>query len=135
MDYPIFIVSLSEEDGGGFLGLVPDLSGCMSDGETRQEALKNTEEAIEEWLETARRRGIEIPPPGSAAARATADREHLVATLKDVIGGVDHLENRLHELEIMLRDIEDKIDHQSAWARFVDITGVQAFPVKVEANC
>ncbi|MGH1356548.1 MAG: type II toxin-antitoxin system HicB family antitoxin [Thalassovita sp.] len=33
-DYPIVLVPLCEEDGGGFAAYVPDLPGCMSDGET-----------------------------------------------------------------------------------------------------
>jgi antitoxin HicB len=34
-DYEVVIRPLSEEDGGGFLGTVPELPGRMSDGETR----------------------------------------------------------------------------------------------------
>ena len=33
--YAVVIELLSDEDGGGFLAIVPDLLGCMSDGETR----------------------------------------------------------------------------------------------------
>jgi antitoxin HicB len=40
------IEPLSEEDGGGFLATVAELPGCMSDGETRAEALANVEDAI-----------------------------------------------------------------------------------------
>lgn len=32
MEYPILLVSLAEDDGGGFLAVAPDLQGCMSDG-------------------------------------------------------------------------------------------------------
>ena len=37
--YPVIVSPLSEEDGGGFLATVPDLPGCMSDGETPEEAI------------------------------------------------------------------------------------------------
>jgi antitoxin HicB len=66
MDYPIVISPLSDEDGGGFVGVAPDLLGCMSDGETPEEALANTQQAVREWIETATRRGMEVPPPGTA---------------------------------------------------------------------
>ena len=50
-DYPIVIVPLSAENGGGWLGFAPDLPGCMSDGETRAEAGANATDAISEWLD------------------------------------------------------------------------------------
>ena len=59
--YPVLIEPLSEEDGGGFLATVPDLPGCMSDGETPAEAIENVQDAIEEWLDLARKLGREIP--------------------------------------------------------------------------
>ena len=40
---------MSEE--GGFTALVPALPGCISEGRTREEALKNIREAIELYLE------------------------------------------------------------------------------------
>lgn len=49
--YPVTILKLSESDGGGFLATVPDLPGCMSDGETPGEAYANAQDAIQCWLE------------------------------------------------------------------------------------
>jgi antitoxin HicB len=46
--YPVIVSPLSDEDGGGFLATVPDLPGCMSDGETPAEAIENVRDAIEE---------------------------------------------------------------------------------------
>ena len=60
-EYAVVIEPLSEEDGGGFLATVPDLPGCMSDGDTREEAARNVEDAIASWLEEARSVGREIP--------------------------------------------------------------------------
>ena len=45
----------------GFVALVPDLPGCMSDGETPQEAFSNVQDAIACWLEEARELGLVIP--------------------------------------------------------------------------
>jgi predicted RNase H-like HicB family nuclease len=52
----------SEEDKA-FIAEVPELAGCMADGETYQAALANAEVTIEEWIETARDLGRQIPEP------------------------------------------------------------------------
>lgn len=46
-----------------FVAEVPDLAGCAAHGETQIEAVKNVNEAVELWLETAREFGDEIPEP------------------------------------------------------------------------
>lgn len=56
------IIYWSEEDGS-FIAEVPELAGCMADGATYQEALANAEIIIEEWIETARDLGRQIPEP------------------------------------------------------------------------
>jgi antitoxin HicB len=61
--YSIVVEPLSESDGGGFVAFMPDLPGSMSDGETPEEALANTRDAIEEWMAAARDLGYEIPAP------------------------------------------------------------------------
>ena len=70
LDYAVVIDPLPEEDGGGFLATVPDLPGCMSDGDTREEGARNVEDAIASWLEEARALGREIPEPRPAARTA-----------------------------------------------------------------
>ncbi len=42
---------------------VPELAGCIADGSTYQEALKNVEVVIEQWIETAQEMGRSIPAP------------------------------------------------------------------------
>ncbi|MGB5595560.1 MAG: type II toxin-antitoxin system HicB family antitoxin [Crocosphaera sp.] len=42
---------------------VPELAGCIADGETYQEAVQNAEIIIQEWIETAKELGREIPEP------------------------------------------------------------------------
>ncbi|MCJ9752508.1 type II toxin-antitoxin system HicB family antitoxin [Neorhizobium sp. BETTINA12A] len=66
--YPVLVSPLSMEDGGGFLATVPDLPGCMSDGETPQEAISHVQDAIESWIEAARDMGRDIPEPSLQAA-------------------------------------------------------------------
>lgn len=62
-DYEVRVRRLSEEDGGVFLAEVPELPGCMSDGETPEEAARNVQSAIEAWLAAAREDGRPIPAP------------------------------------------------------------------------
>lgn len=51
------------EDDNAFLVEVPELPGCMADGETVGNAIANAEVVIREWLEVAKERGQEIPEP------------------------------------------------------------------------
>jgi predicted RNase H-like HicB family nuclease len=44
-------VVLEPSEEGGFTASVPSLSGCISEGETREDALRNIREAIELYLE------------------------------------------------------------------------------------
>ena len=46
-----------------FLAEVPELPGCMADGHSYQEAVSNAEIIINEWIETAKKLGREIPKP------------------------------------------------------------------------
>ena len=56
------IIYWSKEDKA-FVAEVPELPGCMADGASYQEALKNVEVVIKEWIETARELGRAIPEP------------------------------------------------------------------------
>jgi antitoxin HicB len=70
LEYSVRIERLAESDGGGYLAIVPDLPGCMSDGETPEEALRNVQEAIDSWIEAAKQWKQEIPKPSPPSARA-----------------------------------------------------------------
>ncbi|GGJ55113.1 type II toxin-antitoxin system HicB family antitoxin [Deinococcus roseus] len=56
-------IELYPEQDGGFTALHPELSGCMTQGETAEEALRMLQEAKELWLETALELGLQIPEP------------------------------------------------------------------------
>ena len=56
------IVYWSEEDEA-YIAEIPELPGCMADGVTYEEALKNAQVVISEWIESARSLGREIPSP------------------------------------------------------------------------
>ena len=70
LEYAVRIERLADSDGGGYLATVPDLPGCMSDGETPEEALKNVQEAIISWIESAKEWKQDVPKPSSPMAKA-----------------------------------------------------------------
>ncbi|MGL5875597.1 MAG: type II toxin-antitoxin system HicB family antitoxin [Xenococcaceae cyanobacterium] len=49
LKYPM---SIYPEEEGGYTVIIPDLPGCMTQGETLAEAIENIEEARELWIET-----------------------------------------------------------------------------------
>ena len=56
------VVYWSDKDGA-YVVEVPELPGCMADGNTYEEAIDNTLLVIREWIETAKKIGREIPKP------------------------------------------------------------------------
>jgi len=56
------IIYWSDEDQA-FLVEVPELPGCMADGETYEAAVANAQQVIEEWIETAEELGRPVPEP------------------------------------------------------------------------
>ena len=56
------IIYWSAEDNA-FIAEVPELPGCMADGDSYKKALENAEIIIQEWIETARDLGRQIPEP------------------------------------------------------------------------
>ena len=66
LSYRMEIVKDSDE--GGFVASYPDLPGCITCGETEEEALKNALDAKKAWLEAALEENIEIPEPDSLEA-------------------------------------------------------------------
>ena len=58
------------KDDQAFIAEVPELSGCVADGATYQEALANVETVIQEWIETAKDLGRPIPEPKGRLAFA-----------------------------------------------------------------
>lgn len=61
------IITWSEEDKA-FLACVPELPGCMADGNSREDAAKNIEAIIQEWIETANSLKRTVPKPWDHAA-------------------------------------------------------------------
>jgi antitoxin HicB len=64
IEYPFEMRPLAEDEGGGWLITFPDLPGCISDGETPQEAMANGKDAVAAWLQAVKESGREVPRPG-----------------------------------------------------------------------
>jgi len=56
-----YTVVLEREAVGGFSVSVPDLPGCVSQGETEDEALANIREAIDGYIEGLKADGLPVP--------------------------------------------------------------------------
>lgn len=56
------VIYWSEEDNA-FIAEVPELPGCLADGESYNDALINVQKIINEWIETAKKLGRKVPKP------------------------------------------------------------------------
>ena len=59
--------TLIPAEEGGYVIEIPDLPGCISQGETVEEALAMIEDAKRGWIEIALEQGKDIPEPSKAA--------------------------------------------------------------------
>ncbi|MFI5419715.1 MAG: type II toxin-antitoxin system HicB family antitoxin [Nitrososphaerales archaeon] len=55
-------VLVEQDEDGKFTATVPELPGCISCGDTREEALKNIREAIEAYIESLQKHNEPVPP-------------------------------------------------------------------------
>jgi antitoxin HicB len=67
--YPFTIRPLTESEGGGFAIEYPDLPGCIADGETPEEALRNGIDAVKAYLLSYAKHGEQAPKPGVASGQ------------------------------------------------------------------
>jgi len=59
--YEIIIYWSSEDEA--FIAEVPELPGCMAHGPTQETALRECQEAIQLWIDTAQEFGDPVPEP------------------------------------------------------------------------
>lgn len=63
LPYRFAVRPLTEAEGGGCLIEFPELPGCMSDGETVEQAIVDGVDAMRGWIETVHAEGHPIPQP------------------------------------------------------------------------
>lgn len=56
-------VIIEEDKDGWFVAEVPSLPGCVTQGKTREEALKNAQDAIKGYIESLKKHNEPVPPP------------------------------------------------------------------------
>ena len=61
--YRYEVIIYWSNDDNAFIAEVPELSGCMSDGATYEEALQNVQIIIDEWIATAKSLNRPVPEP------------------------------------------------------------------------
>ena len=62
-DYPITLSQIPEDEGGGYMVTIPDLPGCLADGETVEEAIAEARDAFEAWTTAEREDAGTLPAP------------------------------------------------------------------------
>jgi len=65
-----YLVTLSAGEDGYIVAECPSLPGCVSQGSTREEALKNIQEAIEGIIEV--RKAQQLPSPRPISSRSAS---------------------------------------------------------------
>ena len=63
LPYNIILRHVNDDSGSYFYAKVQELDGCMSDGETIEDAYNNIREAMEGWIETKLDAGFDVPVP------------------------------------------------------------------------
>mgnify|MGYP001596400807 CR=1 FL=1 len=57
-----FRIIVEQDEDGAFVAECPSLPGCVSEGKTRQEALRNIKDAVKGYLESLKKHDEPIPP-------------------------------------------------------------------------
>lgn len=58
-----YVIELTPDENGVWVAAIPLLKGCITQGDSREEALLMLDEAKALWLETALEEGIPVPEP------------------------------------------------------------------------
>lgn len=56
-------ILIEQDEDGMFVAECPSLPGCVSQGKSRKEALKNIQDAVRGYLESLKKHNEPVPPP------------------------------------------------------------------------
>jgi predicted RNase H-like HicB family nuclease len=65
------VVLIPDPESGGYTAIVPSLPGCISEGDTKEEALANITEAIQGFIAVLEEDGLPVPPETEEAVILT----------------------------------------------------------------
>lgn len=65
------VILIPDTEVGGYTVEVPSLPGCITEGDTVEEALANARDAIQLYIETRRDLGLDVPDEDGAAVLVT----------------------------------------------------------------
>jgi predicted RNase H-like HicB family nuclease len=71
--YVVILTPTTEEDEVGYTVTVPALPGCVTEGDTMDEALGNAREAISLYVESLEARGLPVPPSDEVVTSVEVD--------------------------------------------------------------
>jgi predicted RNase H-like HicB family nuclease len=63
------VIVVPDQEDGGYYAYIPDLQGCMGDGDTPQDAVADVISASAAWVDAQAERGADVPEPGEEGAR------------------------------------------------------------------
>ncbi len=129
LNYP---KTVSKHEDGIYVVEIPDLPGCVADGDTIQEAFQNIEEAMEVWIASSLESGAAIPEPRTvdefsgrfllrtpkwlhhtlaqqAAADGTSLNQYVVALLSESVGKVSEIKASAAVFEKSTRALTDAL--------------------------
>ena len=101
-DFQYTIVVSPDEGDEGFFAMIPDLQGCIGDGDTPQEAVVDVLNAYNEWRSAQLDRGAEIPEPGADQAEFDAFMEVQTERIETLEKDLETAKLRIKELEARL---------------------------------
>lgn len=90
-DFAYTIVVVPDLDDGGYYAFIPDLQGCMGDGETPQDAVSDVMAAAGCWAAVRAEQGRDMPEPGEserALESKLQERDEYVADLEAQIASL-----------------------------------------------
>ena len=102
------------QDDNLYIISVPSLPGCMADGATPEIAIQNAKVTIDEWCETAKKEGREVPEPISLNYATVEKRKDRDTTIKKIVSLLEDMSDiQLQNVYHYACDEYDKEDHEN----------------------
>ena len=119
LGYPMIVMPLSAEDGGGFEAIFPDLPDCACAGDTPEAAVSGAMACLAEWMRAMAESGVEVPAPFCATDALARRDEQLLGALRTVMDYAETVEGRISQLEAQVHEALDS--NGDDWARVLPL--------------